>query len=573
MSFFDKIKSSSFITVILVLAVLILLNISSQFIKSHVDLTQEKRFTLTEPTKKELKNVQDAVFVRVLLDGHFPAGFKRLQTAVRDMLNEYHGINPLVEYKFEDPDITGDATEKKKKFEEFAQQGLVPMRLRLVDNDQKTEQYIFPYAIVNYRNNQTVVRLLENEVPGQNPEIAINNSVSLLEYKLSNAIQKLLSNQRPNIVFTEGHDELSPEETYDLENSLRQFYNTGRFNLDSVTQIPFKDTLNRVDILIVAKPKKPFSEKQKFLIDQYVMQGGKVIWLIDVLNADLQSMQQTGRMIPTDYNLNLNDQFFKYGFRLNPNIIADMECARIPLKVGQVGGTPQMDLFQWFYYPIVSPKSLHPIVKSLDRVWLQFPSNIDTIKTKTLVRKTVLLSSSEHSRLQYVPSEINFEMLRNTPEPGKFNNGLQPVAVILEGSFPSLFENRVNEQQLQVLQKLGQTFKTQSISTKMLVVSDGDIARNDIDAQKNTSLPLGYNKVERYKFANKDFLLNAIEYMLDDNGIIAARSKDVRLRLLNAPRAKAEMNFWRFINIGVPLIVLVLAGIFFTWRRKVNWAK
>lgn len=573
MSLLDKIKSSSFITIILVLAGLILLNTSAQYVKSHIDLTQEKRFTLTEPTKKELKNVHDAVFVRVLLDGHFPAGFKRLQTAVRDMLNEYHGINPLVEYKFEDPDIAGDDAEKKKKFEEFAQQGLVPMRLRLVDNDQKTEQYIFPYAIVNYRNNQTVVRLLENEVPGQNPEIAINNSVSLLEYKLSNAIQKLLSNQRPNIVFTEGHDELSPEETYDLESSLRQFYNTGRFNLDSVTQIPFKDTLSRVDILIVAKPKKPFSEKQKFLLDQYIMQGGKVIWLIDVLNADLQSMQQTGRMIPTDYNLNLNDQFFKYGFRLNPNIIADMECARIPLKVGQVGGTPQMDLFQWFYYPIVSPKSNHPIVKSLDRVWLQFPSNIDTIKTKTNVRKTVLLSSSAHSRLQYVPSEINFEMLRYTPEPEKFNNGLQSVAVILEGIFPSLFENRVNEQQLQVLQKLGQTFRSQSVPTKMLVVSDGDIARNDIDAQKNTSMPLGYNKVERYKFANKDFLLNAVEYMLDDNGIIAARSKDVRLRLLDAPRAKAEINFWRFFNIGIPLLLLVLAGIFFTWRRRINWGK
>ena len=572
MSLFTKIKSSSFITVVLIFTGLILLNIFAQFIKSHIDLTQEKRFTLTEPTKKELKNVQDAVFVRVLLDGHFPAGFKRLQTAVRDILIEYHGINPLVEFKFEDPDIAGDAVEKKKKFEEFAQQGLVPMRLRLIDNDQKTEQYIFPYAIVNYRNNQTVVRLLENEVPGQNPEIAINNSVSLLEYKLSNAIQKLLSNQRPNIVFTEGHDELSPEETYDLESGLRQFYNTGRFNLDSVTQIPFKDTLNRVDILIVAKPKKPFSEKQKFLLDQYIMQGGKVLWLIDVLNADLQSMQQTGRIIPTDYNLNLNDQFFKYGFRLNPNIIADMECARIPLKVGQVGGTPQMDLFQWFYYPIVSPKSAHPIVKSLDRVWLQFPSNIDTIKTKTEVRKTVLLTSSAHSRLQYVPSEINFEMLRYTPEPEKFNNGLQPVAVILEGIFPSLFENRVSEQQLQVLQKLGQTYRTQSVSTKMLVVSDGDVAKNEVDAQKNTSLPLGYNKVERYKFANKDFLLNAIEYMLDDNGIIAARSKEVRLRLLDAPKAKAEINYWRFINIGVPLIALVFAGIFFTWKRKEKFA-
>ncbi len=572
MNFLNKIKFSGFITIALVVAGLILLNILAQFVKSHIDLTQEKRFTLTEPTKKELNDVHDVVFVRVLLEGHFPAGFKRLQTAVRDMLNEYHGINPMIEYKFEDPDIAGDAAEKKKKFEEFAQQGLVPMRLRLVDNDQKTEQYIFPYAIVNYRNRQTVVRLLENEVPGQNSDASLNNSIALLEYKLSNAIQKLLSNQRPNIVFTEGHDELAESETYDLENSLKQFYNTGRFNLDSVTQIPFKDSLSRVDILVMAKPKKPFSEKQKFLIDQYVMQGGKVIWLIDALNADLQSMQQTGKLIPTDYPLNLNDQFFKYGFRLNPNIVVDMECARIPLKVGMTGGTPQFDLFQWFYYPIVAPKSQHPIVKSLDRVWLQFPSNIDTIKTKTDVRKTILLSSSIHSRLQYIPSEINFEMLRYTPETEKFNNGLQPVAVILEGIFPSLFENRVTPEQIGVLQKLGQSFKTASVPTKMLVVSDGDIARNDIDTKKNTSMPLGFNKVEGHKFANKDFLLNSIEYMLDDNGIIAARSKDVRLRLLDAPRAKAEINSWRFLNIGVPLLLLTIAGFFFTWLRKRKFA-
>ena len=446
------------------------------------------------------------------------------------------------------------------------------MRLRLVDNDQKTEQYIFPYAIVNYRNRQTVVRLLENESPGQNPEAALTNSVALLEYKLSNAIQKLLSNQRPNIVFTEGHDELLPAETYDLESSLQQFYNTGRFNLDSVTQIPFKDSLSRVDILVVAKPRKAFSEKQKFLIDQYIMQGGKVIWLIDPLNADLQSMQQTGKLIPTDYPLNLTDQFFKYGFRLNPNLVVDMECGHIALKVGQEGNNPQFDKFQWFYYPIVAPKSKHPIVKSLDRVWLQFPSNIDTIKTKTEVRKTILLSSSIHSRLQYIPSEINFEMLRYTPEPEKFNNGLQPVAVLLEGTFPSLFENRVTETQMQVLKQLRQNYKNASVPTKMLVVSDGDIARNEIDVQKNTSLPLGFNKIEGHKYANKDFLLNSIEYMLDDNGIIAARSKDVRLRLLDAPRAKAEINFWRFLNIGVPLVILALVGIFFTWlrRRKYN---
>jgi ABC-2 type transport system permease protein len=381
-----------------------------------------------------------------------------------------------------------------------------------------------------------------------------------------------LRNDRPNIIFTEGHDELKKEETADLEQNLRAFYNTGRINLDSITTIPFKDSASKVDVLVVAKPKTGFSEKQKFQLDQYVMQGGRVIWLIDRLNADLAGMQQSGEMMPTDYPLNLEDLLYKYGIRIVNSMVVDMEAARIPMKVGQVGNQPQMELFQWYYYPIVAPTSKHPIVRSLDRVWFQFPSSIDTIRTKSAVKKSVILTSSKHARLQMTPTKLSFEILRYPTDPTKFDKADVPLAVMLEGQFTSLFENRVTPEQVAVLQKLGQQFTPLSKETKMLVVADGDIARNEYDVRQGQMLPLGYNRFENYKFANKDFLLNAVEYMLDDKGIIEARGKEVKLRLMDTQKAKDNTVLIRALNIVLPLLFLGLFGFGFTWFRKRKYA-
>ncbi len=565
-------RTQSFITVALVVVILLIINVLASYFDNHIDLTEEKRFTVTEPTKRQVKELDDVVFVRVLLDGKFPASFKRLQNSTREMLNDFHDLNPYLEYKFEDPSVTGTPEEKKKRYEELSKEGLVPTRLRLVDDKEKTEQYIFPFAEFNYKNRKVLVKLLEEDIPGQSPEISLNNSVSLLEYKFSNAIQKLIKNERPNIVFTEGHGELKKEETADLEQTLRAFYDTGRINLDSIGEIPFR-TENKVDILVIAKPLTGFTEKQKFQLDQYVMQGGKVIWLIDRLNADLAGMQKMGEMLPTDYPLNLEDILFKYGVRINPNLIVDMQCARIPMKVGAVGGAPQMELFQWYYFPIAAPSSQHPIVKSLDRVWFQFPSSIDTIRTKSDVKKTILLSSSRTSRLQFTPTRLNFEILRYPADPTKFDKGPQPIAVMLEGQFQSLYENRVTPEQLQSLAQLNLKYEPLSKPTKMLVVSDGDVARNEYDTRQGAMLKLGYNRFENYKFANKDFLLNAVEYMLDDKGIIEARGKEVKLRLLDTVKMKDNKTLIQVLNILLPLVFLGLFGAFYAWRRKRLYAK
>jgi ABC-2 type transport system permease protein len=569
---FQTNRSQSFITLALVTVIALIINILANSFTTQVDLTEEKRFSLTEPTKKQLRELNDVVFVRCLLGSKLPAGFKRLQTETRKALEDFKSINPNIDFKFEDPSVGGSEAERKQQFESFAKDGLVPMRLRLVNDDAKTEQYIFPYCEFNYHNEKVVVKLLENDVPNMNPELALNNSIALLEYKFSNAIQKLQTDRKPNIVFTDGHKELQPEETADLEQSLRAFYNVGRINLDSVAAIPFGNKQSQVDILMIAKPKTAFSEKHKFQIDQYIMQGGKVMWLIDRLNADLAGMMQTGEMLPNDYPLNLEDQLFKYGCRIQPNMVLDLEASRIPMKVGAVGGAPQMDLFKWWYYPIVAPSSNHPIVKSLDRVWLQFPSTVETIKTKTEVKKTTLLASSKYSRTQFTPTRLNFEILRYPEDKTKFDKGNQPLAVMLEGVFPSLYENRVTAEQFAVLQQLGLQYSPLSKNTKMLVVGDGDIARNEYDTQKGATLPLGYNRFEKYKFANKDFLLNAVEYMLDDKGIIEARGKEIKLRLMDSERAKADSTFLASVNILLPLGLVGLFGAFFLWRRRKKYA-
>jgi ABC-2 type transport system permease protein len=565
---FKNKKTQALTTVALVAVILILLNILATAFNAHFDLTEEKRFTLTKPTKSLVKNVDDALFVRVLLDGQFPAGFKRLQNATKELLEEFHGINSFIEYKFEDPSVSSNADEQRRRYEQLAEEGLVPTRLRVVDDKQKNEQYIFPYAELNYKGRKVIVKLLESDVPGQNQDVSLNNSVSLLEYKFANGIQKLQYNQRPNIVFTEGHDELKKEETADLEQSLRAFYNTGRINLDSLGEIPFRDANKRADILIIAKPKKEFSEKHKFQLDQYIMQGGKVIWLIDRLNAELVGMQKTGEMLPVDYPLNIEDMLFKYGARINPNLIVDMECSQIPLNVG----SNQMDLFRWYYFPIAAPSTSHPIAKSLDRVFFQFPSSIDTIKTRSEVKKSIVLTSSKRSRLQFTPTKLNFQILRYPADPTKFDKPNQPIAVMLEGKFPSNYENRVTQEQLTSMKQIGMTFEPLSKPTKMLIVSDGDVARNEYDALKGAMLPLGLSRFDRYKYANKDFLLNTIEYMLDDNGIIEARSKDVKLRLIDTVKAKNDATLIQGVNILLPLIFLGSFGAFYYWRRRRKYA-
>ncbi len=567
-------RSQSFINLALFIGIIIFINIlanarfGGRSLYTYLDLTEDKRFTLTDATRNLLRNLDDVVYIKVLLDGEFPAGFKRLQNATRELLDDYRTQSSFIEYDFEDPS-RGTTQEINERREQYTKDGLRPISLQVKDNNERSTQVIFPYAQIFYKGRVTYVNLLENQTPGLPQEVVLNNSVSLLEYKISNALQKLQSPVRPVIAFTSGHDELSPIETADLEKTLRQFYEVGRIRLDSLVSIP----ANELSALIVAKPRATFSEQDKFKIDQYVMNGGKVLWLIDKLNVDLDSLRTRPKFYPVEYPLNLDDQLFKYGIRIQPNLILDMQSSRIPQVTGMLGNAPQFDFFQYPYHLVVAPASKHPIVKGIGLTNFLYASTIDTtVRTKTNLEKTVLLESSKNSRLQYIPLEMDFEFLQFELDATKFNKPPQPVAMLLEGTFPSAYENRVSEEMLEGLRQLNLDYKTASVPTRMLVVSDGDIAKNGIDAQRQSYKPLGYNEFERVQFANKDFLVNAIEYLLDANGVIEARGKEVKLRLLDTVRAQAETTKWQLINLAVPLVFLVAFGLIFNWIRKKRFA-
>ncbi|MFQ5447193.1 MAG: gliding motility-associated ABC transporter substrate-binding protein GldG [Saprospiraceae bacterium] len=560
----NKRRNQSLLQLGMVLGIALFLNILGNAFFTHYDLTEEKRFTLSEPTQNLLHRLDDVVYIEVLLEGEFPAGFKRLQRSVKEMLDDFRSESGFIEYTFTDPN-RGSVKDINQRREELAKDGIVPTNLRVKYVEGTTEKMIYPYAKVNYHGRTAVVDLLDEQARGTNPEEQLNNSISQLEYNFANALHKLEIGVKEVIAFTAGHGELSELERKDLVRSLRAYYEVGTFNLDSATYIP-----QDIKVLIVAKPRTTFSNRDKFLIDQYVMNGGKVMWLIDRLNVELDSLRRANAYVPPDYPLDLDDILFKYGARINPDLILDLRCTHIPMVIDAKG---TQELFPWYYHPIAFPNAEHAVVKSLDGVNLFFPSSIDTIKTKTPVKKTILLASSDKSRIQPNITRLNFEILRYDPDPSKFTKEHIPMAVLLEGTFPSLFENRVTESMAEGLQQLGQEFKSASVPTRMLLVSDGDIARNLISNAKGQVMPLGFNRFERYQFANKDFLLNAIEYLRDDQGIIEARGKEIKLRLLNTTKAEAEQTKWQLVNVGLPLVFLMIVALVFNWIRNNRFAK
>ena len=552
---------------IIAVALVVLINLIAGLYHFKIDLTEEKRYTLTPATINLLARVENPVLIDITLEREFPAGFRRLQLAVREILEEFQSINRNISFRFTDP-LAGNPEEVNAKLEEWAQVGIVPTELNVRESDGQTRRRIYPFAIFNYADRQIAINLLESNMAGITPEMALNNSVSLLEYKLSNAIAKLRTTHKPNILFTEGHGELTSLQTASLEGNLRAFYNTGSINLDSIYEIP-----DDISMLIIAKPTLPFSEKDLFKIDQFVMHGGNVIFLIDPLVVSLDSIGKNGQYVPFDNNVGFEQMFFKYGFKVNSNLVLDLECGTIPLTLGDQRSNNTPRLVSWYYHPLVSGTPDHPIVKGLDRIHMQFPASIDTVKTRERVMKTPLLTSSPYSRLQYSPVILDFEILKLEPDPDKFDQGPQTVALLLEGTFNSLYENRVSQDMAETLDQIGTSFMPLSNPAKILVVSDGDIAKNLVNPTNGAIRPLGYNQYMNYTFDNQDFLTNAIEYMLDKEGLIEARARNIKLRLLDKPRIAEERLYWQVLNVVLPLLLLGAFGLFFHFRRKRKYAR
>lgn len=564
-------KNQSLIQLLLFIGILIFINIlanarlGNTSLYGFIDFTEEKRFTLTEGTQNLLRDLDDVVTIEILLDGDLSPSFKRLKEAVRQTLEDFRSESGYIEYRFFDP-MGGTNEENIEAQKTLAQQGIYPLENRVRKADELSLKVIYPYARFYYKGRPAAVNFLKNDVPGMPEEVALENSIGLLEYQFANVIQKLQSPNRKNIVFSTGHGELNPLETRDLENSLRKFYNTDRINLEKVVQID-----PQIAALVVAKPRFPFSDEDKFKIDQYVMNGGKVLWLLDALRVDLDSLRREGDYVATDYPTDLSNILFNYGVRLQPNVLLDATSTRIALNTGRVGNAPQMTKVEYPYHPLIIPRTKHPVVKSLGPLNFKFGGTLDTTtQTKTGLRRIPLLMSSENSFMQYNPIRMNFDIFKVGLRPEQFNKGPQMVALAVEGIFPSMYENRIGKATLDTYAELGLTFQKRSLENKMIIVSDGDIAKNKVlNYQEGQIAPLGFNEFENFQFANKEFLLNAIEYLIDTDGLIEARSKEIKLRLLDEVRAQEEKSYWQLLNIGLPVLFIVLFGLGYNfWRRR-----
>ena len=549
--------------ILLVLAMVVLVNVLASFFYTHLDLTEDKRFTLSDSSVEMIDKVDDNIFVQVLLDGKLEAGFKRLRNSTKDMLTEFNSINSNIQFEFVDPN-EGNVSKINRTREELKNVGIVPTRVSIMDGKETVEKFIYPYAIITRGDRKVYVSLLEEQRVGVPNELILNNSVSLLEYKLTDGVYKSLRREKPNVVFTTGNGEMQEIETAYLEQVLKEHYDTGRINIDSLFQIS-----QEADVLIVAKPKAKISQRTQFILDQYLMNGGNIIWLIDRYNVNIDSVARYKNYVPEPIENGLDDMFFKYGIKIKDNLVLDLESSTIPQVVGEQGGKPQFEFFKWFYHPLLLAATDNPIVKNLDRINMFFPSTIETLPTKLPLERTTLLRSSEYSRYQVYPMRLSFEILRYDPIPEKFDKGPQDVAVLVEGNFDSYFKNRVSENMLSTLQQINAEFKEKSLHAKQLFISDADFIKNIYNRETQQISPVGFNPWEQkvYK-GNQDFIVNAIDYMIDDFGLVDARSKEVKLHLLNTVKAKEESGYWQMLNIVLPLIVLALFGFGYNYLRK-----
>lgn len=553
------------LTYALAFTVLIALaNIISSFFFTRIDFTSEKRYTLSPLTRDILQKLDDRVQVTVYLEGDdFPAGFKRLRSSTFDILTDLKAYSDdNLSFDFVNP-MTGSEEEQQENYQKLLEQGIEATNLNITTESGNSQKIVFPSALISYKGVQLPVKLLQPQA-GVDPQEVLNNSIQNLEYAFASAIKKVNSGGAQRIGFTEGHGELSDLQLSDAMNSLANWSEVGRVDLSTITF----EGLDKLKLLIVAKPSSEFTEAEKYKIDYFVMNGGRVLWAIDQVYAELDSLRGAGEQLAFPRKLNLDDMFFRYGARINYDLILDMNSSRIPLKMGDAGGQSQFELVPWLFYPVFVPVTAHPIVKNLDGIRSEFPSSVDIIDVKG-VRSEIILSSSPYNRKLDVPTLLSLQMVDQEPDPKLFQGPLRVAGVLLEGEFPSVFRNRPVPSGINGRVKI----PAQSKFGKMMIIADGDIFKNQVNTTDGSHYPLGFDRYTQEQYGNKNFLLNTADYLMDDSGIIGLRNKEVRLRLLDKAKIKADKTFWQVINLGLPLIMLIACGIFQHYFRIRKYAR
>lgn len=567
-----NLRRSSLIQLVAGILIIVLVNLIGSFLFTRFDLTSEKRYSLSPATKKLLKETDDIVYFRIYLEGEFPAGFKRLRNATKEMLDEFRAYNKNIQYEFINPSRSDNEQERNDTYQLLIEKGLQPTNLQVNTKEGLEQQMIFPGAIANYKSNEIPVELLASQV-GVPPEEVLNNSIQGIEFRLASAIRDLTIVNKPTVAFIRGHGELENKYIYDIGQALSKQYTVGVISIGGqLSSLTKRDSLsddktrivNKYDAIVIAKPDSSFSEKDKFIIDQYIMRGGKVLWMIDPVFASMDSLEAAETTLGIAQNLNLEDMLFRYGVRLNTDLIMDLNALPIPLRTGQVGSQPKIDFFPWYYFPVITPTENHPIVKNLNAIKTEFVSSIDTIKVPD-VKKTILLKTSLYSRTISTPALITLAIMEQEPDERAYSGPQKTVAVLLEGEFRSDYENRLPPE-IQNNKDIG--FLLKSKPTKMIVVSDGDVIRNQLHFSQGYPMPLGYDQYTGQTFGNKDFILNALDYLLDESGLISIRSREVKLRLLDMTRVNNHKIFWQSFNIFFPVLLVIVYGLIRYYLRK-----
>jgi ABC-2 type transport system permease protein len=558
----------------LFIAIVLLVNIIGGLKFFRIDLTAEKRYTLSDATLNMLESIQDVMLVKVYLAGEFPAGFQRLETETKQMLDEFRAYNPNIQYTFLDPSNNNTEEETTKQYQQLQFKGLKPYQLSIKNSDGNSVKTIFPGAVLNYGEKEAAALLLLDQI-GASPENQINSSIENLEFTLANAIRSLVAEEKPLVGFLQGHEELGPKDIADFAKSISANYNANLFNIrefksdssgESLSIAQQQIRLNRFDAMVIAKPQKGFNNLDKYLLDQFIMNGGKTIWLLDAAVASMDSLSNASQFmsLPLFDRLQLNDMLFKYGVRVNTDLVTDLVGA---------GVNDQKKIRPWVYFPMVMPQVNHPIAKDLNAIWLRFASSLDTVMAAG-IKKTILLKSSPYSARLATPHIVSLGKLYDPPPRRQFREAGIPLAVLLEGKFSSVFKNRLSP-------KVGaENLKTkeESSQNQMLVVADGDIILNQFNLvnpniPKGAPLPLGYDQYTNTQYGNKDFLVNTLDYMLDDKGLIAIRSRELKIRLLDLEQIKEERLYWQLLNTLVPLLLLILMALANTWWRRKKYVK
>ncbi len=562
-----QINKKNIVFLVVLFGGLILLNILGNFFYKRFDLTQDKRFTLSEEAKEIVNQVDSPIIVDVFLKGEFPPEFRRLQSETEQLLDEFAAYNSNIKFDFVNPSEKG-SEHFQQQFEKY---GMTPAQISVVESGKQSTEIIYPWALAHHNGKTVKIPLLKNQL-GATSEERVNSSLQNLQYAFADGFKKLVTERSKKVAVLKGNGEYDDRYIADFFSTLKEYYFIAPFTLDSVAPNPSKTlaALEDFDLIIAAQPTEAFSDAEKYVLDQFIMNGGKSLWLLDA--TQIQVDPASGNAFVFGMDLNLNDFFFKYGIRINPNLVKDVYSAPILLASGE-DRESQYNKYPWFFSPLSSSNNNHPIVSNIEAVKFDYASSMDTLPNG--IKKTVLLSTSPITKIVGLPFEIdydteipnNLQVVNEGPKPNEYNAGEVPLAVLLEGKFTSVYKNRVKPFKLQDGLKNIDDGRT----TKMVVISDGDVIKNQM--QGNRPLELGFDKGTNSFYGNKEFLLNTVNYLLDDSGLINIRTRQIAVPFLDNQKTMQERTQWQMLNLLLPLGLLAVFGFVFTLYRKRKYTR